>query len=476
MSNIKKISRNAFWLSIAEILSKGLAFVATVLITQHLTRETFGQYNFVLSFGLIFSVLANFGFGAYTTREIAKNKAQKKKIVGNLLTIKLVLTVLVLILIFIAARFVNKPIYVISGLYLVGFLIVFDALRGFWGSIFQAHEKIGYLAFTRLGERIIYLSLLFVVIKLRQGLLMVIGSLLMSSLIFNVLELILINFKFVRLSLRFDWSFIKKVLVGTFFFVLNDIFIIIFFKIDTVMISLMKNDTLTAIYSAAYNFIFAIIFIPTVLSTVLYPVLTRFFKKNRDLFRNHLSLIIKYYFLISLPVVVFLFFFAPELIFLVYRGKYFESLNVFRCLSLVLVFVFLNFVLSMILNTVEKQKFVAIASFTAMVLNLALNFILIPSYDIIGAAIATVITEMIFCAALLFFLNREFKIINKITLLKTLKIILALIFGLIVSYFLMFNVYLAFTVFATIFTFFLLIFKVFSKKDQEYFFEALHLK
>lgn len=463
-------------MTVAEVVSKFIAFFSVILITRYLTEGEFGQYNFVLAFGLIFGVLANFGFGAFTTREIAKDRRRAKKIIGNLLSLKLILSGAVLLLLFLTAQFIDKPSYIIIGLYMVGFLTVSDSIRALWGSVFQASERMSYLSLTRLGERVLYLAVLAFVIYFDKGLLWIIGALLVSSFAFTILEVFLIHYKFTKISFKFDKPFIKMALLGTVFFVINDIFIVIFFKIDTVMISFMRGDIETAVYSAAYNLLYAIIFIPTVLSTVLYPALTRFYKKNQKMFRLSLPLVIKYYFLSSLPVVAFVFIFPTQIITLIYKDKYFDSIPALKVLAFGMTFVFLNFVLSMVLNTVEKQKFVALASFSAMVLNLILNFLLIPDYGIMGASVATVATEFLFCSILLLFVNRELGVVTKGNLLKLAGVVLAVLVGLGLVFAFSPNPYVSYLIFIAVLAGLLLLFKIVTKKDWEYFKEALHLK
>jgi O-antigen/teichoic acid export membrane protein len=304
----------------------------------------------------------------------------------------------------------------------------------------------------------------------------IIGAAVLSSLIFTLIEASLINFKFTRLSFQFDKTFLKTVLVSTFFFVINDVFIVIFFKIDSVMLSLMKGDVETGIYGAAYNLLYAVTFIPMVLSTVLYPVLTRFYATNKKLFKNNLTIIVKYFLLAAIPVVLFFVVFAEPLIILIYESKYMEAVPVLRIIGIGLLFVFLNFVLSMILNTVEKQKFVAISSFSAMALNLILNFILIPKFSIMGATVATVITEFTFCTFLMFFVHRSFKIINKKTIWKLVLVTSSTAIGVAAVLLTNINEYISYVLFLVVFVGCLFLFRIFSKKDKEYLFDALHIK
>ncbi|MBU1118729.1 flippase [Patescibacteria group bacterium] len=476
MSTIKHASKNALWLTIAEIVAKVVAFISVILITRYLTKDSFGQYTFVMSMGIIFGVLANFGFGVYVTREIARSKEKAGKIVGNLLSLKLILSGVVLVLLFLTAQFLDKPSYVVIAIYVVSFLTVFDALRSFLGGVFQAYEKMGYLAVVKVGERLLYLVLVLVAIYLDKGIVFIVGSAAAASFIFALVSFALVHYKFTPIRLRWDKVFILQILLGTVFFLINDIFIVVFFRIDTVMLSLMTSDALTATYSAAYNLIYAVTFIPGVLSAVLFPVLTRFYKTNKDVFKSNLTLIFKYFMLVSLPVMAFFIIFSEKLIVIIYKEKYIDSVPIFQLLTFGLGFVFLNFIFSTILNTVNKQKLVAASSFIAMILNIVLNFILIPQFTMYGAAVATIITEFTFCLALALFVHKQFKIVNTVILKKLLFVCISLVVAIVCAYIARFNPYVSFTVFLLVFAVLLFFFRIFAKKDKDYILEALHLK
>lgn len=476
MSTIKRISKNAVWLTMAEIFGRIVAFFSVILITRYLSKAGYGQYNFIFGLGLIFGVLANFGFGAYTSREIAKDRRKAPRILGNLLSLKIILSGGVLIMIFAASLFINKPQEVIIGLYLIAFLTVSDALRGLMGSVFQAFEKMHFLAFSRIFERIFYLLILFLVIRFDLGFIYVVGCLFTSSFLAVVFELFFVHFKFARLSLRFDKNFIKKALLATFFFVLNDVFVVIFFKIDSVMITFMKGDVSNATYGAAYNLIYALVFVPMIFSTVLYPVLTRFHKKSGKIFQGTLSLVVKYYLIAAIPVTAFTYIFSQKLINLIYKEPYADSVIVLKMLSFALIFVSFNFVYCMFLNTVEKQKKVAFSSFCAMVFNVVTNFIFIPKYGILGAVSTTIFTEFIFGAVLLYFVNADFKIVNSKTILKMFYVLIAVLLSTLVAFLTFSNQYLSYSLFIITFILALLLLGLFSKRDLDYLKEVLNFK
>lgn len=468
MSGVKRMRNNAVWLTAAEILSKVIAFFSVVWITQYLTKEGFGQYSFVTSFGMIFAVIANFGFGAYVTREISKYKDKAQKIFSNLLTFKVAVSTFTILLIAGISLFIDKSPEVIYGLLIISLFIVFDAFRGFIDSVYKAYEKMGYAAFNRVGERVLYLLLLWLVVHFDLGIVWLFVALASSSLFFTFVQAVVVHRRFLKIRFAFDKKYIKSAFKQTFYFVLNDIFIVVFFKVDVIMLSFLKGDALTATYNAVYSLIYALVFIPTVLSNVLYPVLSRFYVESKEKFIDSIPIVIKYFFLSVIPVLFGLLVFSEDILEIVYRGKFDDGLMVFYVLSFVLVFVFMNYILSTLLNTVDKQKIVAIGSSFAMVLNIVLNYFLIPQYDIVGAGVATLATEGLFCALLLVLVVRHISFLKIAHVIKTIGLFISI--GLSVGFFYLFdyNNYILFIVSMIVFAVLLFVFRVIGKRDIMY--------
>ncbi len=468
MSEVKRISSNISWLTISEIGSKIIGFVFVIIIARYLKTVIFGQYSFAISFGIIFSVVAEFGLGTLLTREVARDKNKAFKYLGNLFVLKIFISVLTFGLIYLSVQFFNKPENIEYLVYLAGLNIILISYNTFFRSVFRAFEKMKYETYSRLIERIALLLLTILVVIFNLGVISIFWALIIGEAISFIYTLWILNKKFTQLKPQYDFAFWKAALKPSIYFTITGLFINIYFKIDVIMLSTMKNDQITGLYSAAYDLMLAFLFVPTVLAAAVYPLLSNFYKNYKERLQTLIPRLIKYFLIIGIPLSLGLLGLSKYLINILYGQDFSGSIIIFQYLSIALIFVFLNFIFSTLFNSIDKQKILTLTSGFGMVFNIAVNFILIPRYSATGAVIATILTEILLSALSLYYLNKYFNLINAQNLFKFLKIVLAGIFMALMTYLLRFEPILG--LLAGFFGFAALLFliNIFTHQDKKY--------
>src|SRR3989338_2707807 len=77
---MSRIVRNMFWLLVADVVEKLLAFLLVVLVTRSLGSIGYGKYSFAFAFVVVFSILANMGLVTYLLKEVSKLRGDQEKI------------------------------------------------------------------------------------------------------------------------------------------------------------------------------------------------------------------------------------------------------------------------------------------------------------------------------------------------------------------------------------------------------------
>lgn len=398
MSVSRIIFKNITWLAASELFSKAVGFILVILITRYLGVEGYGQYTFAMSFVMFFAFLADFGFGPYLTREISKKPDQTERLVNSIFGAKVLFVLLAYLLILASLPFLHKPGPILALVAIAGFNITLNSFQVFFKAIFQGHEQMKYESFSRFWEKIIWFVATILVILFDLG----IHWLIIAAIAGTGAKLIASS-RFLKhfLSLRLSfgpkaWKFAIKESV---FFTLINFFFILYFKIDAVMLSFLKGDQETGLYGSAYDLIYALAFIPIFMSVTVYPVLSRFYEHASEKLAVIIPRVLKYFFLLGLPIVLFLLLFSNEIIKTMYPPRFNGAIPMFQTLSIAFFFGFLNYPLNLFMGALHLQRISAIAIGAAAVLNIGLNIFLIPQFGGVGAASATVITEF----TLLFF-------------------------------------------------------------------------
>lgn len=404
---LNKIIKNTAWISIANVIGKGLAFLLAIYIARYLGAELYGKFSFALSLVGILAVVADFGLNNLTIREIARKKEATKKYLDNLITLKLLLSVISFVLIAFCLWILNKDQITVQLTYLAGLFIIINSFDQFFYAIFRAWEKIKFEAIGRIFYNVILfgLGMLFIYLALSQTELMF--AYVLAAICSLGLSTIFIFKYFSKFEISFDLDFWKKILKESWPFALSSIFIILYFKIDTVMLSQMRTDAEVGWYNAAYNLVFALFLIPTVFDAIFYPILSRTFAQKKE-FIYTVKKIFLYAIVIALPTGIIIYLIKTPLIDWVYANKYPAAAGILGILIW-------SFVLSLInrfpfiINAANLQKLITKQIAIGVTANIILNLFLIPKYGAIGAAYATVASEIIAIFLLFYYAMHSYR-------------------------------------------------------------------
>ena len=206
--------------------------------------------------------------------------------------------------------------------------------------------------------------------------------------------------------------------------------------------------------------------IPFLFMNALLPFMAYTSIKSKDSLRNVYEKSFKFLIVIGLPITLGIFFLSDRLILLVYGQNYLNSVTAFRVLSFDVLLKFLYLCLWFVLVSADKQNKLAICAGGGALLNIILNLFLIPQFSLVGAAIATIITEAFI---LIIFLYLAYINNLKIPLKKMFfkPVIACGVMTLFIYYFCYLNLFLLVIFSAIIYFFMLFILKDFSEEDKD---------
>jgi O-antigen/teichoic acid export membrane protein len=364
--------------------------------------------------------------------------------------------------------FINVLGYPKNTIYVVYFLSASIILNGFiqsFKSIYQAYEKMEYVSLFNILNTIFLLAGVLIAINQQFNVIAFAAIYFVTSFIILTLNIFVIQIKFTKFSFLIEMDFWKTILKEAFPFGLSGIFVVIYFYIDSVMLSLMKSDEVVGWYNASYKLVFILLFIPAVYFSSIYPVMSNLFIHSKDTLKFIYSTSLKYMLILGVLMGISTIILADQIILLIYGTEYQPSILALKILIWAVFFSFLAHAPMYILNSTNKQVIYTKVVFIGMIVNVIMNFILIPKYSLIGASVATVFTEF------LGFFLLYFMVITHTESRFEIKFISRILFGvllLITSYYL-FNPYIGkiISLFTGYIFFFisLIVLKVISDKD-----------
>ena len=383
------IARNTTYLTSALIVQKVLSFFLFLFIARTLGSERTGEYVAAFSFTSIFGVFADLGLAPVLIREIARKREKSYFYLGNVIAVKLGLSIIVYLALLasVYALFFwgqgHPPIILIV---IAGGVMVIDSFSLTASSVLRGWQNLWYESMAVIINKVIILILGVLALWLWPSpitiaLIILLGSVVSLIILFQAIKKSLGEWppwgwdRHVQSEL---WSLAKP-------FALANIFAAVYSYSDSVLLSIMQNNTAVGLYSLASKTMNAFQFIPMAFMAAVYPAMSAWHREFPDKLRQLLEQSLRYLLIISVPLSVGLYILADKFVGGL-GNEFMSSAAAVRILVPSLVFVFLSFPMGSLLNAANRQNWQTSIIITTTVINVGLNLWLIPRYSFIGAS------------------------------------------------------------------------------------------
>lgn len=403
----KSIAQNTFWQILGKAIGTVLGLATIALLTRYLGSEGFGYYSTALAFMQFFGVLVDMGLYLICLKEMAAQPENQAKIFNNILTLRVVSALILLgggsLLIF---AFPYSAEVKWSGV-IVAVSFFFMSLVQILTAVFQKYLKMGLVALAEVFGRVAFLSAVILLIYYQSSLTVIMWSNVANTLVYFLILWFLIK-KYVAIQWACNWAYWKTVLQKTWPIALGIAFNLVYFRADTVILSLYQPAHDVGIYGAPYKILEIIITFPHMFMGLVMPILTAaWVSQNLDRFKNALQTTFDFFIMLAVPMVLGSIPLADKIMRLIAGSDFNASGKILPALMLATGIIFAGILFTYILIILDKQKTMLKYYFTGAVLSLIGYFIFIPRYSYFGAAWVTVIVEL-FIAVSAFILSYKF--------------------------------------------------------------------
>ena len=469
MNTIQRIAKNTGVLGISQVITSILGFFVLIYIARYLGEVGFGKYSFAISFTALFIIFADLGISNLIIRELARNKELTNEYLTNVSVIKLLLSFLAFGFIAVTINLMDYPQDTTYAVYLFGVYMILTSFALAFKSIFQAYEKMEYTAVVMIIEKIILIPLVLFVLTSGYGLIELAYVYVFVGIVAVTLSFSIVLIKIAKPKPTINLSLWKTLIIGSIPFGLNALFAVLFFQIDTVMLSIFKDDAAVGIYNAAYVPLLALTgIISGMVVSALYPVMSRYFISSKDSLETFTVLPSKYMAIIGFPIGIGCFVLADRFIALFYLDQYSASIIAFQILALFIPIRLVSSITGTLLTSINRQSLRTVSVGLSALFNIVLNAVLIPYLSYIGASIATVLSEVFLYFVFIYFINKHYK---KLELHKHFikPLIASLVMGGFVFYFIGVNLLLLILSACFVYFVMLLVLRTFTQEDKNIF-------
>lgn len=385
---LRNIGKNIVSLATSELIGRFLGGIVLFLLPRYLGPDDYGVYSLSLSFFTIFTVFACYGLDAVFIKEVSRNKTLSQQYFCANILIKGFLSFIAIMVLGLLVYILNYSSRTILAILLLSSAIFFYTAVKTYTAVFRAYEKMEYNAILEISRSIIAVLAILLAIKLGGNVLWMVIIPAITYLILALFGFILINKNFFKIVWVVDRSFLSDTFKKSTPFFLVGFIAIIQNKVDIIMMSKLANNIEVGLFSAANELINIIYIIPSLVSTVLFPVFSRQYHHSTGSLLSASNLSIKYIAIIGFPASAGIYFVAPQIINLIYGSTFAGSIEVLQILGAGIGILFVANIISYVLAAAERVNYVMYANMISVVINIGLNFLLIPIWGSKGAAFA----------------------------------------------------------------------------------------
>jgi O-antigen/teichoic acid export membrane protein len=388
----KKRSLNSLALMSEKILRIISGIFIGVWIARYLGPENYGIYSYIFAISSIFVGISKLGFDGLLVRELISSTESIK-----LINTSVFLRLIVSIFIFISALSYyyltdNKDTYIYLLIVLSG--LVFMASDTYEQYIIS-EEKIIALTIIRISQILFSSALKLTILMYEYDIKLLYFAFLLEYVYLSFILIIharknKIIFNISNIDLKIGVELLNK----SWPLILSSIVVIIYMRIDQIMIKHMLGVGEVGIYSVGIKITESLYFIPLAIVTSYYPLIAKIYNEDKNLFIKYIRQMYSVMFLIGAIITVILLFISDYIILYLYGYDYSDSVQIMKIHSYTFIFVSIGVLYSKILIIENCVKLSFYRTLGGALINIILNLILINEYGIVGAAYSTLVAQI----------------------------------------------------------------------------------
>lgn len=405
MSLVKSVFKNVSYLLIARTAFRFLTAFTMLYAANYLGGERYGSLETAIAWSNAFLALNDLGMSQLIVREAARDGRNMAVYFGNTLLVEVVLSAVlfgVLIWVGVLAGYDSLTLKLLMIMSAAGLIFEF---RKVMRSIFRVMLKLKVVALLEVLNGAAYLLValaIFAMVTDRDvgALGLAHANLWTNTAMVVALSIYTLFFVKPAFSARQIWPMIKQ----SYVFTLYNMFFMLYFQIDQIIISMMNDNLSVGVYSAPAKVVSMLLFIPIMVFQVTMPIMYKFSENHPAKYARVNRLIFRYLAAFGIPAGIGISLLADQITpLLFHKPEYVASIVIMQVMGWFLAVRFTGLSQGNSLTTTDRQGLRAGIQVVSIVINIVLDIVLIARYGIVGAAIATLITEICIEAAYLYF-------------------------------------------------------------------------
>ena len=390
----KKILNNASWLIASKIIQAGLSFLIGTISAQYLGPSNYGLISYATSIVTFLVPITQLGMRHTLVQEIVNNPSKEGEILGTTLGMTMISSfvgIIGMVLFVSIANSGDKVTIMVCSLYSV--TLVFQSLEliEYW---FQAKWLAKYTSITALIAYTVVSIYRVTLLVTEKSVYWFALSHALDYLIISIVLLVIYK-KIGKKSFKISFLTAKKLFSKSRHYIISDVMVCLYTQTDHIMLTLMLGNSTNGIYNAALTCANISGFIFAAIIDSARPAIFQSKKQCQQQFEKNISRLYSIIIYLSLAQCIVVTILAKPMIDILYGTNYSEAIVILRILTWYPTFSYMGTVRNIWMLSEEKQKLIWKINMSGAVINIVGNAILIPLCGAVGAALATIGTQVV---------------------------------------------------------------------------------
>ena len=389
------IVQNIFWAVMGKVVTLLSGLVVGIIIARYLGPEQYGLMNYVISYVLLFQTFAIFGLDAIEIREEARGAVDYRLVVGTAFGLKVIFGCLFMGLVILTSWLMDADAYTTALVAIYSLTIVFNAfsvIRNYFFAIVQNE----YVVKSEITRTLICIAIKLVLLWMQASLTVFMIAYMLDIVILSGGYIVVYHTKVGQMrQWKFSATYARYLLKESFPLLLTSAAVIIYQRIDQVMIGQMIDKESVGFFSVAAKFVEILIFIPMILSQTITPILVKAREHSKDDYQTKAQQFMNLSVWLTLLASALVSCIAYWLVRYTFGEAYLPAVAILQVMSFKAASVALSNTAGAMLVTEGLQRYAIFRDALGCISCIVLNYFLLPRYGILAAAYVAIASNVV---------------------------------------------------------------------------------
>ncbi|MDD5013952.1 MAG: flippase [Atribacterota bacterium] len=392
----KKYTANTAYLFLEKTIRAIVNLTVWVAVVRYVGPEQFGIFSYALSFVVLLSILSSLGLEAIAVKELVHKEKEQNRILGSVFFLNLLGSISAVVLTLLITHFMPIDLYIRTIIIIISLRLIIQSFNNI-DFYFQSRVNSKYTVFSQLTSLFFTTFLCLLFIYFRKPLIYFVSIVVIEAMVTSICFILFYHKLGQKIILwKVDFKIVKALLNNSWPIIFAGFAIVVYMRIDQLMIKEILGMTYVGYYAAAVRVSESIYFIPLIITTSLFPSIIKTRLIDNALYKDRLYILFNFLFWLAIIISFIGLIFARPIILFLYGEEFLPSVQVLIIHIWASIFVFWEAARTKWAINGNLQIYLMLYAIIGAVVNIILNLILIPRYSIQGAAIALVSSYFIF--------------------------------------------------------------------------------